>query len=432
MKIGIDISSLQGAHRLRGIGYVASNFLKNIPSSQTATFALYVDENGEIPYEQVISELNLEHINYEVRKLQKTNPRGKNLPGKLKYFSKASRRMRELVAYLFGDSRVKDTSDLDAFLQLDQSAPLPRLRIGGRLYFIAYDLIPYVLEADYLWNFRTSRRRGLSRKAALKASVRRSLYITMIRLNSRRATKIFAISKTTKRDFEKYARTPVDKIVSVTLGLSVATHKKSTHDGMVKRYHSTSWGYLPKNTSLNGERFLLFVGGADHRRKLDDLVAAFNHLCAENINIKLVLSGDSMQGPRNIATHSIQSALAASAYPDDIYYLGFSDDLTRDWLYENALAFVFPSVYEGFGLPVLEAMSYGTPVICYKNSAVTEVASSIPLYATDTLSIKKHVLDIINSSEKETKQRAVRGIKQAAKYRWSDVSSDIMNHITSK
>lgn len=430
MKIGIDISSLQGPHRLRGIGYVATNFLKNIPPDTETVFVLYADPKGEVPIDEVIANLDLQHITYEVRLLQEKHSSTKELPGKLKYFSKAIKKFHELLAYSRGDTRIKETKDLDAFLQLDQSSPLPKLRYGKHLYFIAYDVIPYVLEADYLWSFRTARRQGLSRKAALKCVVRRHLYIKKIRLNSKRATRIFAISKTTQHDFETYVKVPSKKIINITLGLSVLTHNKSTHNGMVNRYQDTSWGYLPTPTSLNGEEFLLFIGGADHRRKLEDLVTAFNHLRAENVDVKLVLSGDSMKGPRNISTHSVQNALMDSAYRNDIYFVGFSDDTTRDWLYENALAFVFPSVYEGFGLPVLEAMSYGTPVICYENNAVKEVAASIPLYAKDALGIRQRVLEVMDASSTDTAKWAKLGIKQSAKYRWADASKEVVSRIT--
>lgn len=431
MRIGIDISSLQGPHRMRGIGYVAANFVKNIPKDTKDTFVLYGEKNAPLSIETVIGELDLGHIKYEVHIIE-SMPLREDLPGKLKYFSKAKKRIRELIYYSLGDAGFKSAKSLDAFLQLDQSKPLPRLRFGAHLYFIAYDIIPYVLEADYLWSFRTAQQHGLSRKAALKCSIRRALYITKIRLNSYRSTGIFTISKTTQLDFEKYVKTPHRKTIPLTLGLSVLSHKKSYHDGSVNRYHETSWGYLPHQESLKDERFLLFVGGADHRRRLDDLVTAFNHLRASGLDIKLVLSGDSMQGPRNIATHSIQEALVNSAYADDIYYVGFSDDKTRDWLYENALVFVFPSVYEGFGLPVLEAMSYGTPVICYENNTVKEVASSIPFYAKDALDIKNNIINIIKSPSELLAKRTEEGVRQAAKYSWVKASKSILSHINQK
>jgi glycosyltransferase involved in cell wall biosynthesis len=430
MKIGVDISPLQGPHRMRGIGYVAANFLKNLPASNRDSFVFYAEKNESVTLDDLADELSLKNIkSYEIRPLP-ARVHIKDFPGKLKYITKALRKVQELIDYSLG-VKIENVKDIDAFLQLDQSAPLPRLKRKAHRYFIAYDVIPYALESDYLWNFNTARRNGLSRKAALKCLIRRSLYILKLRLNSRKATRVIAISETTKSDFHKYVGTSMRKLVSVTLGLSVVNHESSNHDGRVMRYYDTSWGYLPKPVILRG-KFLLFVGGADHRRKLDDLVAAFNHLRGESIDIQLVLSGDSMQGPRNIATHSIQKALINSSYGDDIIYVGFSDDITRDWLYENAVAFIFPSVYEGFGLPVLEAMSYGTPVICYKNKAVTEVASSIPFYAEDALDIKRLVVEILDTPKGILDERLAKGVKQAKKYHWSRASTEILGHVTGR
>lgn len=431
MKIGIDISSLQGPHRLRGIGYVAAGFIKNIPRNTKAQFVFYGDESAELSIEEALVDLDVDHLTYEVRTFTR-EVSTKELPGKLRYISKVLKEIRELLAYQWGDRRITSTRDLDAFMQLDQNQPLPRLSFGKRLYMIGYDIIPYVLEADYLWSFRTARQRGFSRKAALRCQIRRYLYIKKVRQNTKRTSRTFVISKTTLHDFEKHVKVPKRKLTPITLGLSVLTHGKSTHDGIINRYLETSWGYLPSKASLKGEKFLLFVGGADHRRRLDDLVAAFNHLRAEGNDIKLVLSGDSMQGPRNIATHVIQKALISSGYTEDIHYVGFTDDTTRDWLYENATAFVFPSVYEGFGLPVLEAMSYSTPVICYSNQAVKEVASSVPFYASDAIEIKNLVVNIMDMPASKLQNRTKRGKEQAKKYNWEASAKEIVNYITSK
>src|SRR5436190_305364 len=79
--------------------------------------------------------------------------------------------------------------------------------------------------------------------------------------------------------------------------------------------------------------YLLFVGGADRRRKLEDLVTAFNQLRAQGHELKLILAGDTMQGPANVATEEIQYALKTSSYLKDIIFMGFANDATRDWLY---------------------------------------------------------------------------------------------------
>lgn len=431
MKIGVDISSLQGPHRMRGIGYVTLNFLKNLPDNLFTehSLVLFAYNTTDYPASEILLELGLNEKNIEIRTLHDT-PVSLNMPGKLKYLSKALRKLRELNDYRFGDSRIKKIRDLDAFIQLDQSQPLPRLRHGAKNYFIGYDLIPYALESHYLWSYSTARKKGLSRKASIKCLVRRFLYIKKLKINSKRAHRIFAISKTTANDYVKYVGVSGKKIKIVTLGVNPPVdHHETKDDGLVRRYYHTSWGYLPRPFSLKSKRFLLFVGGADHRRRLADLVAAYNHLRAEGHDFLLVLSGDTMQGPRNVPTHEIQKALTGSAYEEDIVYLGFTDDHTRDWLYRNAFAYVFPSIYEGFGLPVLEAMSYGTPVISYRNTATIEVAGDVPLYANDPLSIRDEATKLMNISSSDKDLLEQDSKTRASKYSWRNTSLRIISVI---
>src|SRR5690606_28011392 len=112
----------------------------------------------------------------------------------------------------------------------------------------------------------------------------------------------------------------------------------------------------------------------------------------------------------------------------DIYFVGFTDDATRNWLYKNALAFVFPSVYEGFGLPVLEAMSLKTPVICYKNRAVQEVAGTFPLYADDVWSLVDKIREVETLSGKDSfKGLLEKGAKHATQYGWDKTAIQVID-----
>ena len=163
------------------------------------------------------------------------------------------------------------------------------------------------------------------------------------------------------------------------------------------------------------------------RRRLDDLVTAFNMLRAKGVQIKLVLSGDSMQGAMNISTEEIQHALKTSSYLEDIIFLGFTDNQTLNWLYTNALAFVFPSKYEGFGLPVLEAMSYGTPVVCYENAGTKEVASDCPIYADGAKGIHDAVSYLLGTSQKELSIIHKNNVKHSEKYSWSKTAQSYLS-----
>ena len=428
MTIGVDISSLQGPHRMRGIGYTLINFINSLSADikKQHEFVFYFYAGEE--YEDPLAILNLEGISYEVRPLGQAKKITKTLPGKLHLLTRLLNQVISVSDVYRGDSRISDTSGLTVFLQTDQSINLPRGSV--KKVFIAYDLIPYVLEWDYLWNYRTARKHGLPLQAAIRCAGRRWMYIHKLRVNSNRADKILAISNVTKIDYMQYVGVPENKIVTTPLGVNVP-NVRAKEDIQMFRYLPSSWGYLRKPYVFDSTPYILFVGGADKRRRLDEVVTAFNHLRAQNFNLKLVLAGDSMKGPMNISTEITQHAFNDSSYINDVIFLGFVDDMQRDWLYKNALAFIFPSRYEGFGLPVLEAFTYGCPVISYVNQATVEVAGSCPYYVEGAAGIIKAVETISHLSAHDRKLKAEKCIAKAEKFSWPQTSKDIIRELES-
>lgn len=427
MTIGIDISPLQGPHRMRGIGYTLINFINNVSAEDRKKhkFVFYAYTDDRI--QDLLDLLNLNGLIYELRGLEQPRRISKILPGKLNLLIIILNQIYSFINARRGDSRIKDLSNLDIFLQPDQNVSLPAGR-GFKRVLILYDIIPYVLEWDYMWSYTTARLHNFSRKAALRCAARRYMYAHKTKANCKRANVLLAISEHTKHDFAKYLGVKESKIKVTPLGVGKpsTSSTRPTH-----HYVATSWGYTRRPLQLSEkEKFLLYVGGADPRRKLEDLVTAFNHLRASGINLKLILSGDIMQGPNNVPTDPIRHALNDSSYLNDIVFLGFTSDEERNWLYRNASAFVFPSRYEGFGLPILEAMSYGTPVITYKNSSIPEVSGGAALYAYDYRDIAKLTEKLLQEPAMRREYTELSRI-QAAKFSWRKTSRNILGIISS-
>lgn len=420
--IGIDITPIQGPHRMRGVGSTVINVLRHITDTDNKahTFVFYAYQQDEKEALDLIDAASF--ANYEVRTVPAERPLApsiKTLTGLLY----TPERIRNLTLdRKLGSKRITDVNDLDVFLQFEQDVIPPS---GVKTVVIAYDLIPYVLESDYLWSYSTARKlHNYSRHGALKAQVKRDMYLRNIRSVMKRSYKVIAISNHTKGDFVKFAKTPANKIEVCHLGISDKTISTQNKPKTVDRYVNTSWGDVQVKASLPSTPFLLFVGGADPRRKLTDLIHAFNLLRAQGHSMHLVLAGDTMLGPNSIPNAEASHALLSSSYLDDIYMLGFVNDATREWLYQNALAFVYPSKYEGFGLPILEAMQYGTPVITYKNSSIFEIAENNALYANDSIQIA-HTVSTLAAEEKDKSISTVR-IDYAKQFNWSKTAYKIL------
>ena len=114
-------------------------------------------------------------------------------------------------------------------------------------------------------------------------------------------------------------------------------------------------------------RFALFIGTFEPRKNIPSIIEAYSAI-ADQVEHDLVLAGSPgwLTGP-------IKQALAASPVRDRIHYLGFVSNEEKSALYHLADLFVYPSFYEGFGFPPLEALAAGTPVITSHNSSLPEV-----------------------------------------------------------
>ena len=184
-------------------------------------------------------------------------------------------------------------------------------------------------------------------------------------LTLERADALIAVSHHTRKELAEYFGWPLERIHAVPLASSAQFHPRTPQ---ALRETLARHGLEPGGYSL-------FVGTIEPRKNIENLLNAYGRLpLAVRQRWPLILSG--YQGWRSEAIHS---RIAQAQQEGWARYLGFvaSEDLPL--LFAGARLFTFPSHYEGFGLPVLEAMSSGVPVVCSNSSSLPEVAGSAAL-----------------------------------------------------
>jgi glycosyltransferase involved in cell wall biosynthesis len=125
---------------------------------------------------------------------------------------------------------------------------------------------------------------------------------------------------------------------------------------------------------LEKEKYFLHVGVMEKRKNLTTLIRGFHLLQKEYPDVKLVLVGQKGPKPDMDDFELIKSTIQELGLDKKVILPGFILHQNLNWLYQNALAYVFPSFSEGFGIPVLEAFSHGLPLIISKNEALVEIA----------------------------------------------------------
>lgn len=181
-----------------------------------------------------------------------------------------------------------------------------------------------------------------------------------IALTLKRADMLIADSEYTRREIASYFNWPLEKIRAVPLACSEDFRPRT----------SGELAPLLGKYDLRPDGYCLYVGTIEPRKNLDALLDAYA-LLPQSVRLRwpLVLAGH--PGWRSEQLHARIEAAAAEGWAR---YLGFVDAGELPLIYAGARIFAFPSLYEGFGLPVLEAMASGIPVVCSNSSTLPEVA----------------------------------------------------------
>ncbi len=183
----------------------------------------------------------------------------------------------------------------------------------------------------------------------------------------KRADHIIAVSEHTKRDVMSVYAIPEKKITVIYPGLPTLFCTRATPEQVATvrlKYH------LPQT-------FILSVGAIEPRKNSASMIEAFEQTVSSSVHNKNSIAAHLvLVGPPGYTFSHIKNRIAASQVRDRIHHIGYIPEADKPALYRAATAFVYPSFYEGFGFPVLEALSQGTPVITSNRSSLPEVAAT--------------------------------------------------------
>jgi glycosyltransferase involved in cell wall biosynthesis len=170
-----------------------------------------------------------------------------------------------------------------------------------------------------------------------------------------------------------------------------------------------------------GERYVLALGTIEPRKNLAALVRAFDEVAATDPDVKLVVAG-----ARGWNVDDFDRALAAARARDRIVLTGRVDDVARADLLAGATMLAYPSRYEGFGLPPLEAMQVGTPVLATAVGAIPEVLGDAALLVAPDASDIARGLGELLSDEDHRAALIARGRERVARYSWDRCADSLV------
>jgi glycosyltransferase involved in cell wall biosynthesis len=251
------------------------------------------------------------------------------------------------------------------------------------------------------------------------SSLRRSMHYYLTRRVLRRAARVIAVSQFTRNEIEKLLAIPDARIEVVYNAIDerflYGHATQADRDLIAQRY-------------LVNHPFILYAGAIRPHKNVVRIIEAFSALKSElqkeNLypDIKLIIIGDDLSShPR------LRRTVVRSGVQNDVRFLGFVPIEVLRIFYDVAKVFVFPSLYEGFGLPPLEAMAHGTPVVTSNTSSLPEVAGNAALLVNpeNVFEIRRGLQRVLLDSALRDRMK-LRGYEQAKKFSWTTSVSRIL------
>jgi glycosyltransferase involved in cell wall biosynthesis len=238
------------------------------------------------------------------------------------------------------------------------------------------------------------------------------LYTRLVAAAARRAEAIITVSQASKRDIVRCLRIPPERI-HVTYEAAGDAFRPTENKVQLK--------VVCQKYALP-ERYLLYLGGFDQRKNLSTLLRAFAMLVNRQPQVRLVIAGR-LSGRDSPLFPDPRRLAGELGIEEKVIFTGWVPEEDKPALLSGATAFVFPSLYEGFGLPPLEALACGTPVIASNCSSLPEVVGEggILVEPTDVKALAEamEVLLVDDALRAELRKRA---LAQAARFSWQQTA----------
>lgn len=233
----------------------------------------------------------------------------------------------------------------------------------------------------------------------------------------KRAKHIIAISEFTKAEIVRFYQYPEDKITVAYPGYTkfkvhpAAGGTKLKVEEIKKRY------------GINGD-YLLYIGTLQPKKNIEGLIKAFSLLTTDHYPlITLVIAGK-----KGWLYGEIFELVKKLNLEEKVILTGFIDEEDKPYLLSGAQAFVFPSFYEGFGIPVLEAMSLGVPCVISKEGSLPEIGGDAAIYCDpySIESIAEAMGKMLSLNQKQRNEIISAGKKQAEGFSWENCAKKIL------
>ncbi|MGC9399277.1 MAG: glycosyltransferase family 4 protein [Anaerolineae bacterium] len=230
-------------------------------------------------------------------------------------------------------------------------------------------------------------------------------------LYCRRADHIIAVSEATRRDLMDAYDVPLEKITVVPEAAAPRFRPQSQEAVLRARLKYD----LP-------QAFVLYVGTIEPRKNLIRLLEAWAPLYAGHEAPPLVIVGK-----HGWLSDDFYAALAKNPSREAVHFTGYVEDEDLPAVYAAATVFTFPSLYEGFGLPPLEAMACGVPVLCSNTSSLPEVVgdAALTIDPSDTEALRSALRRLLRDADLRADLRA-RGLARAAAFSWARAARETL------
>jgi glycosyltransferase involved in cell wall biosynthesis len=224
----------------------------------------------------------------------------------------------------------------------------------------------------------------------------------------KRADAIVTISHSSKRDIVSCCRVAEEKVHVIHLGVDGRFVPTAAGESTFART-------LPKHYILN-------IGTLEARKNLPRLLEAYAIARGRGLSHKLLIGG-----ARGWRLSNLAGIIEKHKLENDVVFLGFVEDADLPLLYARADFFIYPSIYEGFGMPILEAMACGTPVITSNCSSMPEVAGDAALLVDplDVQDLAARMLDLAGSGDLRRSLRE-KGLERAALFSWEKTARETL------